>query len=286
MGAAWWVVVLGCAGAAFAACDGSVEVDPTDSAESEATAASSGGMGSSTSSAGATGARGGSSSVGAAGGGCPIVECVPVRFSSETQCNDCIDNDGDGLIDLEEPSCVGPWALDETTFVTAIGDDVDPCRTDCAFDASFGAGDDECNFHLACDPLTPLGCVTPPPVGCPRAQDPECLDFCGSISPNGCDCAGCCELPARSGNFVMTDTPACMVSATGEPMSCDPCTPHVECMNPCDECEICLGERAPPDGCVVQACPVGRSPCGQPCQLACGPDEYCLTGCCSADPSL
>jgi hypothetical protein len=211
---------------------------------------------------------------------------VPVRFSSETQCNDCIDNDGDGLTDLEDPPCFAPWGFSESNFTGEVGDDVDPCRLDCAFDADFGSGNDECEFDLKCDALGPLApeCPFDPTKTCP-APKAACLEFCVPLAPNGCDCFGCCELPARSGQFVYVDGWACTIDG-GDPMGCSPCTPHTGCINPCDECEICFGDLALPDGCVVQACPVGRSPCGQPCQLACGPDEYCLTGCCSADPSL
>ncbi|HVR61648.1 MAG TPA: hypothetical protein VMU50_07095, partial [Polyangia bacterium] len=76
---------------------------------------------------------------------------IPV---GKTQCSDGIDNDGDGLIDYDDPECVGPLDNDEGSFATGIpGDNVDPCKQDCFFDGNSGMGNDGCDWQLKCDPL-------------------------------------------------------------------------------------------------------------------------------------
>ena len=75
--------------------------------------------------------------------------CVP----GSTQCTDCIDNDGDGLVDWLDPECTGPLDRDESSYATGIpGDNIDPCKQDCWFDGNSGAGDDGCLFPSKCLP--------------------------------------------------------------------------------------------------------------------------------------
>ena len=124
------------------------------------------------------------------------------------QCSDGIDNDGDGKIDYDDPECVGPLDNDESSFATGIpGDNMDACKQDCFFDGNSGAGDDDCDWQLKCDPRSTN-------AKCPYDQQyatsarervlavelavAACINFCRKLVPNGCDCFGCCAGPGRA----------------------------------------------------------------------------------------
>ncbi len=84
-----------------------------------------------------------------------------------------------------------------------------------------------------------------------------CHSFCSPLTPNGCDCFGCCELPAGSGEYVFLGTlgsdgsPTCTLAAAeaGDHTACHPCTPVADCLNTCDHCELCLGRTTLPPDC-------------------------------------
>lgn len=180
---------------------------------------------------------------------CGIVMCGSFLYA----CGDCIDNDADGLTDYEDPDCLGPCHNNEAGFYPMIpGGGGAPCKLDCYYDSNSGSGDDNCEWDARCDPLEPeLGCMytSPPPADarCAAAQPMACLDFCTPRTPNGCDCFGCCELPARSGSWVYLGTenaagdPTCTLDDVTDPILCHPCTPHPTCVNTCGRCELCLG---------------------------------------------
>src|SRR5262245_30315987 len=122
---------------------------------------------------------------------------VPIGM---TQCSDGIDNDGDGLIDYNDPECIGAADSDESSLATGIpGDNIDPCKQDCFFDGNSGMGDDGCEWQLKCDMANPgqgVGCPYDPNYhNCPGAQSQKCIDNCRKYVPNGCDCFGCCAIP-------------------------------------------------------------------------------------------
>jgi hypothetical protein len=184
--------------------------------------------------------------------------CVPATCDGRTyRCGNCLDDDGDGLIDSADPDCLGPCHNSESTYYPMIpGGDPSAmnCARDCYYDDNNGSGDDGCSWDKRCDPLSPGGdgmCryATPPPPSarCMADLTMACLDFCMPRTPNGCDCFGCCELPARSGNFVFLGTvgadgtPSCTREHVSDPTRCRPCTPHSVCVNPCERCELCLG---------------------------------------------
>ncbi|MEC7522285.1 MAG: hypothetical protein VYE22_20530 [Myxococcota bacterium] len=233
------------------------------------------------------------------------------------QCGDTLDNDGDGLADDEDPDCLGPCDNNEAGFFLDIpGGDSAPCRLDCYFDQDQGSGNDQCSWDHRCDPLEPdPECMfrdpPPPSANCPAEQAPECAEICRPLVPNGCDCFGCCNLPAGTDRWVFigsvdeTGEPTCTLDGVEDDARCHPCTPVANCLNTCEECELCLGRTElppecfptpPPDGGTTlpdggpvpdggapppPLCDDGRQACGVPGTEPCPEGHFCLTGCCT-----
>ncbi|MFH2005704.1 MAG: hypothetical protein ABI333_03845, partial [bacterium] len=223
-----------------------------------------------------------------------------------TQCTDGVDNDGDGKIDAADPECTGPLDNDESSFGTGIpGDNID-CQQDCFFDGNSGAGDDDCRWNIKCDPAQPAPYLPPPqknctydptlvgnPTKCPNNQSQLCLDFCLPVTPNGCDCFGCCAIPTGGdGGAVKTVMlkPTCKMGVNGlpdptiinDPYQCPPCTQVPDCLNSCGLCEVCVGKPSPDPSCTSGLCPPGIIYCG-PGGIdpnACPAGSFCITGCC------
>ena len=137
-------------------------------------------------SAAASGTTGSSGSAGSSTGGadwCGTGGCI---------CNNGLDDDGDGLIDGLDPECTGPLDNDEGTFSTGIpGDNRDPKWQDCFFDGNSGAGDDRCRYATECL----YGTLSQDDPDCETSQ--ACIDYCRRLTPNGCDCFGCCTVQER-----------------------------------------------------------------------------------------
>lgn len=254
----------------------------------------------------AGGSAGQSGESGAAEAG--VAGCVPASCHGKTYaCGNCIDDDGDGKIDADDPECTGPCDDNEGSFDTGLpGGGADKCTEDCFFDNGNGAGNDGCRFSHRCDPLS----VAPdyPPTGSAScsydesasipgggscsdlrsAQAPSCAAACGPLTPNGCDCFGCCEIPAGSGRFVALGggASACTSANLDDASACQPCTQVPSCLNACDDCESCVGRPAP-----LASCANTADACGgifEPCSHAGGPlcpaGSYCITGCCVPEP--
>lgn len=250
---------------------------------------------------------GGSAGTAGAGGDCTPTKCEGVEYA----CGNCDDDDGDGDIDSDDIHCTGPCDDNETSFAIDIFAGNGPaCKLDCFFDGDVGSGNDGCNWSHTCDPYS----IAPdyPPSGDSRCeydesapipgmdascaevfdeQDPMCGSSCGPLVPNGCDCFGCCELPARSGSFVWLgstapNSPGCTLETLDDPTLCRPCTPVDSCKNDCEPCEICVGRTAPDASCTggEPACPTGMDSCGVEGGPRCGPGTYCITGCCVPEP--
>lgn len=239
---------------------------------------------------------------------CQVTACQAKIYA----CGDCLDNDGDGLIDSADPECTGPCDNTEDSYFGGIpGQNNAPCREDCYFDQDTGSGNDRCFWNQACDPLAaapgypPSGdarCAYDPSTKTPgtsasceelmTTQDTACGSYCLPLTPNGCDCFGCCELPAESGKFVwlgstLDGAGSCTPDALGDASKCHPCTPVPSCMNGCDPCEVCVGRTAPSTACAGSTssrCPVGVAACGRSGDPVCPSDSYCVTGCCIAAP--
>ena len=203
-------------------------------------------------------------------GGGEIVVC---------ECADGMENDdpADG-IDAADPECAGPYDNDEGSFGTGIpGDNSDPFAQDCFFDGDSGGGNDNCRWDIRCtDPPDGQHCNNNTTEGC---------DFCRALTPNGCDCFGCCEVfhdhdgdgttEPDEGHFVRIEGD-CTAAVLDDPALCAPCTPVADCQNPCDPCEECLG--LPPDPGCTETCPDGVVECDV--DGSC-PDGFgCVTGCC------
>jgi hypothetical protein len=225
-------------------------------------------------------------------------------------CGDCDDNDGDGSIDALDTQCLGACDDTEDSFSGGLPGQINtPCRQDCYFDRDAGSGNDDCYYDHACDTLS----VEPdyPPSGDPAcaydettrlsgtsatcsevraAQSDACIAYCKPLVPNGCDCFGCCELPARSGRFVFVGStvdgvPSCTEATLDDPIACKACTPVPSCFERCDACDVCVGEVEAGPGCVTEDRCGGEVPaCGADVLAPCSSDSYCVTGCCIAVP--
>jgi hypothetical protein len=139
---------------------------------------------------------------------------------------------------------------------------------------------------------------------CPTHQSDACLNYCRPLTPNGCDCFGCCTFPELHGKFVWigsvdpndSNNGSCTFDTVTDETKCEPCTPVADCFNDCGVCELCLGKNTLPPEClppkdagVPDAGPPPGERCifsGQPCGLEgdapCPQNYYCITGCCQA----
>lgn len=241
-----------------------------------------------------------------------IVGCVP----GGTQCTDCVDNDKDGKIDWMDPECTSPLDNAEGSYATGIpGDNIDACKQDCWFDGNSGMGDDGCNIDGKCLPgSTDSHCPYDPvaaadPSKCPPPSA-KCKEFCGPLTPKGCDCVGCCEVydPAGTAHFVKL-TSTCTYATLGDATKCPTCTQVKDCTTPCGKCDYCLGKTSLPPECTPSTTDAGTTDTGiktdgaatdtgvppsTGCSggaAACSPSVpcavgyYCLTGCCIKAPT-
>jgi len=284
---------------AFASCSGDVGGTGTEN----------GSTGTESTTAGGGGQAGSSSSTYSTGTGPAPTEIAPCG-NKVYECGDLEDNDGDGLIDSQDEHCLGPCDNTEDSYYADIpGMTGGPCKSDCFWDNGNGSGSDDCFWDHQCDELE----VAPdyPPEGPDCAYDPNagagpytceeaynmqsqmCYDVCVPLVPNGCDCFGCCELPAGSGKFVWlgsTDLESnlgtCTQDVVSDTSKCKPCTPVPGCGNDCQPCELCLGktelppECFDPDGGNPDQCAPGVQACGLAGQDPCPTGYYCITGCC------
>jgi hypothetical protein len=277
-------------------------------------AGSSNGGAGTTGNGGTTGSNGGATGAAASGAGASSAGTggasggkIPV---GSTQCSDGKDNDGDGLIDSADPECTGPLDNDEGSFATGIpGDNVDPKWQDCFFDGNSGGGDDGCRYSTDC--LT--GKLAPTDKNC--AVTDACRKFCMPLTPNGCDCFGCCAVSRPDGSVTHVEiASSCTYADVDDPKKCPVCIPSPSCENTCGHCQLCVGKStlpadctstggaggapsggsggtsnasggAPGSGgaggtCAAPVCAAGQQSCGVACLPSCPADEYCLTGCC------
>jgi hypothetical protein len=274
-GAGGQAASAGAAGAG-ASTDGGKDVSAEGSAGKAGADGGGGTSGAGGAGGGAAGAAGTAASAGFSGGagtagagGCAVNTCQGHTY----ECGDCLDNDSDGLVDMADPDCLGPCHNNERGYDPKIPGGSGPqgnCLVDCYYDQDTGSGNDQCNWNHECDPLEVApdyfpdkDCKYDPNAKTPgtnktcsellAAQSAECLAFCGPLTPNGCDCFGCCELPSGSGKFVFLGSVAnkvgtCDLDHVGDPTKCYPCTPVPGCFNDCKHCELCLGKtQLPPD---------------------------------------
>ncbi len=147
------------------------------------------------------------SSAGPDSGACRVQPCQS-RFAA---CGNCLDDDGDGLMDALDPDCWGACDDSEVTWGHAMS-----CSNQsCYFDRDCGLGNDE-----------------------------SCL----ARVPNGCDCHGCCEYGTRPTPLYLgtqndEGLPTCAAAVAADEFACRPCELDDNCFNPCEIGEVCFGER-------------------------------------------
>jgi hypothetical protein len=227
------------------------------------------------------------------------------------ECGDCEDNDDDGLVDSHDPECLGPCDNTEGPglFSDVGGATGTSCGVDCYFDFGNGPGNDDCVWDHRCDTLQPELPTCPLDedlIGgkqCPDVQSEMCGDFCKPYTPNGCDCFGCCTFPELAtagpdggpgfvwiGELDEDNVSTCTFADIMDNEKCPPCTPIDNCYNSCETCEVCLGKPLPPAECFADAgtpttqCSAGIQPCGLEGQAPCAATDYCISGCCVAQP--
>jgi hypothetical protein len=212
-------------------------------------------------------------------------------------CSNGLDDDDDGLIDGFDPECTGPYDNDEGSFATGIpGDNRDPKWQDCFFDGNSGAGDDGCRYETRC--LT--GDLPPDDKSCTLTQ--QCLDYCAPLTPNGCDCFGCCTVDTPDGSIDILTGTTCSLDNIDDEDACPRCVKSEVCGNTCGECELCPGKTVDdlPETCTptgsggAPGAGGGPGDPGYTCddgEQVCGPDlpgcpigRYCSLGCCLQQP--
>jgi hypothetical protein len=206
----------------------------------------------------------------------------------KSQCNNCVDDDGDGLVDGYDAECTGAEDDDEGSFATNIpGDNRDEKHQDCFFDGDSGGS---CQVDTCClyaDGACPIGDT---PVDCAFSQ--ACVDECLPLVPAGCDCFGCCTICNDVDCFdVLANTavtPDCSAETIGT-AACPTCQKFEGCTAaPCDasdtDCILCPGQDPAdlPAGCGgANACPGDQTAC-TPGGSECTDAQYCQGGCCVA----
>lgn len=249
---------------------------------------------------------------------CVVTSCA----GKVLECGNCEDDDGDGLVDSHDRECLGPCDNTEDPALTAGvgGETGGPCKADCYFDFGNGSGNDDCHWDHRCDELSVAPNFHPEGpeceyesnmVGskdCPTNQSDTCLDMCRPLTPNGCDCFGCCTFPELDGEYVWIGSVdddkngTCTFDDILDPQKCEPCTPVADCANDCQRCELCIGKDSVPEDCFVTPedmgptggsdagdppppvnpgqCPDGEQACGLAGQPNCPSNFYCVSGCC------
>ncbi len=219
--------------------------------------------------------------------------------SAPCACSNGIDDDADGLTDLEDPECVSSWDNDEGSFATGIpGDNRDDACQDCFFDGNSGSGDDGC--------YQPTSCLTQGDNSSGRGrcnsceQTDKCRKSCRSLTPNGCDCFGCCGVRLENGTVVnLALSAGCNIDGNTTD-GCTTCVQNNTCKNECGKCELCPGKTlkdlpaecfetvddsdasVPPP---AYTCDDGEPLCGKGLP-ACESGYACEFGCCVRLPAV
>lgn len=207
-------------------------------------------------------------------------------------CSNGADDDGDALDDSRDPECIGPGDDDERSFATgAERGRIGACQ-DCFFDANAGAGNDGCRRATSCAVSGDASGGSGSCRSCDVGQ--ACIDHCRPLTPNGCDCFGCCAVHLPDGRQLdLLLTPGCSMSTLEDSSLCTRCIRTAACENPCDTCELCLGKGPEdlPAPCQASSAdpnaPRHRCSDGEPvCDAAhaCPAGMYCQWGCCLPIP--
>lgn len=186
--------------------------------------------------------------------------CVP----GDSQCSNCIDDDGDGLIDQLDPECTGPRDNDERTFGLGIPLN-DPCAFGCAFDGVIGAAD-PCRLDGQCmqgsgNPMCEYNyAAAADEKRCPTPSE-ACIAHCRPKTPENCDCFGCCLVKKGTELRMVRVSDTCTWDSYSDPTKCETCRRAWRCV-----------------GGSTGVCPSFSRPCDE--KTPCPVGEYCLVGCC------
>lgn len=194
------------------------------------------------------------------------------------QCDNNVDDDQDGLTDGFDPECTGAFDEDEGSFATGERPGNPNC-SDCFFDGDPNPQNDGCNVSAHCSVNG-----TPSPQGNCNTCTPtaQCISNCLRLTPNGCDCFGCCAIPFQGGTVTVQLVETCTMKELGNPAKCPVCklADDSGCFNPCARCELCAGKTIndlPMDCGAGYSCANGKA-CSE--SSACPVDHYCSQGCC------
>ncbi|MDA3863370.1 MAG: hypothetical protein PF689_05820 [Deltaproteobacteria bacterium] len=220
--------------------------------------------------------------------------CIPNPNGYE--CTNCIDDDGDGMIDGMDPGCISSEDRLEGSFETDIpGDDTNTDIQDCWFDGNSGTGDDGCAVHICCilDECPEEFTNDYVPSECETAITQDCVDNCEPYVVPGCDCFGCCTICEGTDCYDVfigspRISPDCDQDSISDPELCPSCTPVTDCGAPCDpdNCILCPGQTIDdlPEHCTDSNCPDNQTTCTVTDE--CPDTEYCATGCCIPIPNV
>jgi hypothetical protein len=194
-------------------------------------------------------------------------------------CSNGLDDDGDKQIDGFDGECTGPYDDDEATFRVNDVNEGNPKCADCFYDDNPGSGDDGCRISSNCTFDGTPGNGGGQCKGTCSAE-PMCIESCVPITPNGCDCFGCCEVTHAGSTVPVRLVSTCTVQKIADVKACPRCQLAKDCVNPCERCELCPGKTQldlPADCGGENSCSTG-SPCDGPSD--CALLEYCSQGCC------
>jgi hypothetical protein len=230
------------------------------------------------------------------GGTGPDASTTGMCMAGGPQCNNCVDDDGDGQIDGDDLECTGALDNDENSFATGIpGDNIDQVDQDCFFDGNSGSGNDGCSIHVCCllgapdRASCPFGANRYDPAECVSPETEACIELCAPLAPPGCDCFGCCTVCDPVTNIcrdILTNpavAPNCNDTNLNDPTACPSCVKRTDCGTTCNpaECVLCPGQDPGdlPETCNnMNECPVGSMACGP--GISCGTGRFCANGCC------
>jgi hypothetical protein len=194
-------------------------------------------------------------------------------------CSNGEDDDADGQPDGFDGECTGPYDDDEATFRVNDVNEANPHCADCFYDGNARSNDDGCDVATSCSLDGTAGSGTGKCKNCEPQQ--SCIDSCVPITPNGCDCFGCCEVTHAGSTVAVRLVVTCTVPKIGDSIACPRCLLATACHNPCERCEVCPGKTLAdlPADCSDENRCDGRTVCDSP--SGCKPLEYCGQGCCA-----
>jgi hypothetical protein len=193
-------------------------------------------------------------------------------------CSNGVDDDDDDLADGFDSECTGPFDDDEGSFrVNDVNEGNQNC-TDCFYDGDHRRGNDGCDISTQCTVDGTFGNGG----GTCRTCDANlaCRTNCEQITPNGCDCFGCCEVTYEGTTVPIRLIASCDMKKLSDTNACPRCRINTSCHNPCEMCELCPGTTLAdlPMTCMNAVACGERTRCKATGE--CTFSEFCSQGCC------